>query len=63
MLTRGARAQGRSQSVRKRAEASHDRGAKGHRKLVRAMTTEGQKTIQHSAQKAVRAGAAKAPPN
>jgi hypothetical protein len=51
--------QGRSQNVHSSDEASNDRGAKGHRKLVGAMTVEGHKTIQHSAQKAVRAGAAK----
>src|ERR1039458_6031379 len=54
---------GRSQSVRSSEEASNDRGAKGHRKLVGAMTVEGHKTIQHSAPKAVRAGAAKAAGN
>src|ERR1035441_5304204 len=42
---------GRSQSVRSSEEASNDRGAKGHRKLVGAMTVEGHKTIQHSAPK------------
>jgi hypothetical protein len=55
--------QGRSQSVRSSDEASNDRGAKGHRKLVRAMKAEGRKTIQHSAQKAVPAEAAKAAGN
>ena len=34
---------GRSQSVRSSEEASNDRGAKGHRKLVGAMTVEGYK--------------------
>ena len=34
---------GRSQSVRSSREASNDRGAKGHRKLVGAMTVEGYK--------------------
>jgi hypothetical protein len=53
---------GRSQSVRSSEEASNDRGAKGHRKLVGAMTVEGY-MIQHSAPKAVRAGAAKAAGN
>ena len=42
--------QGRSQSVRSSEEASNDRGAKGHRKLVGAMTVEGY-MIQHSAPK------------
>jgi hypothetical protein len=54
--------QGRSQSVHSSEEASNDRGAKGHRKLVGVMTVEGY-MIQHSAQKAVRAGAAKAAGN
>ena len=54
---------GRSQSVHSSDETSNDRGAKGHRKLVGAMTVEGHKTIQHSAPKAVRAGAAKAAGN
>ena len=54
---------GRSQSVHSSEEASNDRGAKGHRKLVGAMTVEGHTAIQHSAQKAVRAGAAKAAGN
>ena len=54
--------QGRSQSVRSSEEASNDRGAKGHRKLVGVRTVEGQ-MIQHSAQKAVRVGAAKAAGN
>ncbi len=54
---------GRSQSVHSSEEASNDRGAKGHRKLVGAMTAEGHTAIQHSAQKAVRAGAAKAAGN
>ena len=34
---------GRSQSVRSSEEASNDRGAKEHRKLVGAVTVEGQK--------------------
>jgi len=34
---------GRSQSVHSSEEASNDRGAKGHRKLVGAMTVEGHK--------------------
>ena len=54
---------GRSQSVHSSDEASNDRGAKGHRKLAGAMTMEGHETIQHSAQKAVRAGAEKAAGN
>jgi hypothetical protein len=54
---------GRSQSVHSSKEASNDRGAKGHRKLVGAMTVKGHTAIQHSAQKAVRAGAAKAAGN
>jgi hypothetical protein len=40
-LTREARRHGRSQSVRSSEEASNDPGAKGHRKLVGAMTVEG----------------------
>ena len=35
--------QGRSQSVRSSEEASNDRGAKGHRKLVGATTVDGHK--------------------
>ena len=54
--------QGRSQSVRSSEEASNDRGAKGHRKLVGVMAVEGH-MIQHSAQKAVRAGAVEAAGN
>ena len=59
----GGPRQGRSQSVRSSEEASNDRGAKGHRKLVGAMTVEGHQRIRHSAPKAVRAGAEKAAGN
>src|SRR5208282_5300036 len=46
----GGPRRGRSQSVHSSEEASNDRRAKGHRKLVGAMTAEGHKSSQHSAQ-------------
>jgi len=51
--------QGRSQSVHSSEEASNERGAKGHRKLVGAMTVEGHNPSSIVPKKAVRAGAEK----
>src|ERR1017187_3625944 len=59
----GSPRQGRSQSVHSSEEASNDRGAKGHRKLVGAMTVEDYKRSSIVPKKAVRAGAAKAAGN
>ncbi len=54
---------GRSQSVHSSEEASNDRGAKGHRKLVIAMMVEGHKRSSIVPQRAVCAGAGKAAGN
>ena len=59
----GSPRQGRSQSVHSSEEASNDRGAKGHRKLVGARTVEDYKRSSIVPKKAVRAGAAKAAGN